>query len=137
MVFKAHLIPFILLPLTTATDSPSTSPSKSPSNSPSTSAPTVTPSCYPRWQPHSTYTASRIVSRNVLINATLNLYDEYNYQCREAPLDQYCGQVGYEPGLNGDYGVHGIWYGLKYLNVRAMPCWILQLHLLRWMCGME
>ena len=65
---------------------------------------TTLPGCYPAWQPYSTYAPQTVVSHNTLINATYSLYKKYNYRCRESPLDTFCGQVGYQPGLNGDAG---------------------------------
>ena len=40
-------------------------------------------------------------------------YKTYNYQCKEDPLNRFCGRVGFQHGANG---INGAWT-LVWLNV--------------------
>jgi len=68
------------------------------------------PGCYPAWQSQSTYAASTIVSLSTLTNELLGTYADYNYECISDPVElaQYCGQEGFQPGLNGDTGAWNV-----------------------------
>lgn len=71
------------------------------------------PGCHPTWEITPLYAPSTLVSHLTLVNSTTNTHKTYNYQCKSSPLNQYCGQVGYEPGLNGELGA----WNLVWTNV--------------------
>lgn len=67
----------------------------------STLAPSTTtnaqtlPGCHPQW---------RAGGSNVYSGGEIASVDGFNYECRDEPLNKFCGQTAFNPGLNGDMG---------------------------------